>query len=121
MMCGEDERPISFNDKSIMFIRLTLANSDDHFKQKVAVTSTSSGFDVDSAEEAERMPTPCSLPGSVVSAPSGGLQQREQWADDTGQELTVRARPRQHADAERCAEEEAGKVGSRQFGSNRSV
>ncbi len=58
-----------------------------------------SGFDVDGAEEAERMPTPCSLPGSVVSAPSVGLQQREQWADDTGQELTFRVRPRQHADA----------------------
>jgi hypothetical protein len=39
-MCGEDERPISFDDKSIMFIRLTLANADDHFKQKVPVTST---------------------------------------------------------------------------------
>ncbi len=40
-MRGEDERPISFGDKSIMFIRLTLANADDHFKQKVPVTSTS--------------------------------------------------------------------------------
>lgn len=98
-MCCEDERPISFDDKSIMFIRLTLVNAEDHFKQKVPVTSTSSGFDVNSAEEAERMPTPCSLPGSVASAPSGGLQQREQWADDTGQEFTFRARPRQHADA----------------------
>jgi hypothetical protein len=31
MMCGEDERPISFGDKSIKFIRLTLANTDGHF------------------------------------------------------------------------------------------
>jgi hypothetical protein len=31
-MCGENERPISLGDKSITFIRLTLANADDHFK-----------------------------------------------------------------------------------------
>ncbi len=41
VVCGEEERPISFGDKSIMFIRLILANADDHSKQKVPVTSTS--------------------------------------------------------------------------------
>jgi hypothetical protein len=37
----EDERPISFGDKSIMFIRLTLANANDQFNRRVPVTSTS--------------------------------------------------------------------------------
>ena len=31
--CGADERPISFGDTSIMFIRLTFANADDDFGQ----------------------------------------------------------------------------------------
>ena len=41
MMRGEDEGPISFSDKSIKSIRLTLTIADDHFNEKVHVTSTS--------------------------------------------------------------------------------
>jgi hypothetical protein len=41
-MCGENERPISFGDKSIMFIRLTLANADDplNFAQRLLSTAS---------------------------------------------------------------------------------
>ena len=49
-MWGENEKPISFGDKSIKFIRLTLANANDHFKLKVPVTSTSA--------EQQRAPKP---------------------------------------------------------------
>ena len=38
---GADERPISFDDKSIMFIRLTFANADDDFEWNASVTSPS--------------------------------------------------------------------------------
>jgi hypothetical protein len=38
---GADERPISFGDSTILFIRLTFANADDDFKWRKSVASTS--------------------------------------------------------------------------------
>jgi hypothetical protein len=38
---GADERPISFGDSTILFIRLTFANADDDFEWRKSVTSTS--------------------------------------------------------------------------------
>src|ERR1700757_4693851 len=38
---GADERPISFGDSTILFIRLTFANADDDFKWRKSVTSIS--------------------------------------------------------------------------------
>jgi hypothetical protein len=53
--------------------------------------------------------------------PSGRLQQREQWSDDISEEVAIRVRPCENADAQNGAEEKEGQGGSGLLGPDRPV